>query len=439
MDPRTPEEALGRLRAAAAAAGEILGRPFRAAGRFMAPVTGPVGRFFGVLFKPLGWAFNAFFFVFDLVTGAIGKAWALLTDRLGALRRRVLASRGARAIASFFAWLGERREALAERLAFAMEALGNRLSAAARRVWGAFLRPARAAGRLALRVDRVLRRALRAAGRAIGGPLGLVWGAFASVAGPPVARALGRLTAPFRALWARLRGPLGAIARPLARAWAPVKRRLPPVPAWVRSWPAWAGAAGTIALVAFVVRHRPADVADPFLPQPVKLEENIEIQFGEVTMQGRDHGVPRWAIVAPKVSLSRDGRYTTFEPDPKGKFMNLKDWSAQAEASASPQPEASPRSMLWEAKRAQFDGFTEDLVMEGKAVITTDKKDVIKTEKVEYRAREQHVVMPKPVDIKTADGMSITGDTLDADAQAERMEIKGHVVLDTPLRGDNAL
>lgn len=438
MDPRSPEEALGRVKAALASAGRTLARPFVALGRFLAPVTGPIGRFFGVLFRPLGWAFNAFFFVFDLVTGTLGALWETFTRRLGALRKRLAASRPVRAIARGLARLGARREAAAERLAFAWEAFANAAAAFAARAGRALLRPlaklAALGRRAALALGRLLWRGLRI----LLTPFALAWGAFASVAGPPLGRLGRKLGAPFAALGRRLAGPARAVARPIKRLWAPVARRLPPLPGWVRSWPAWAGALLTVGLVVLVVRNRPADVADPFLPQPVKLEENIEIQFGEVTMQGRQHGVPRWAIVAPKVSLSRDGRYTVFEPDPKGKFMNLKDWNASEDA-ASPAPEASPRSLVWQAKRAEFDGFTEDLVIEGQAVFTTDKQDVIKTERVEYRSREQRVAMPKPVDIKTADGATITADSLEADAEAERMELKGHVVLDTPLRGDNAL
>ena len=205
---------------------------------------------------------------------------------------------------------------------------------------------------------------------------------------------------------------------------------------WLRPWPIYLSAIAVVGGGVYYTRaQRAAGVADPILPPSVQLQQNIEIQFGDVVMQGRQKGVQRWAITSPKVALSKDGRFTYFDPDPKGEFYNLKDWNEQ-EGGA---PSDKTRSMTWTAKKAQFDSFTEDLVIEGKAVITTDTKDVIKTEKVEYKSRAKLVNMPQPVDIVTEKGTHVTADSLEANADAEVFELKGNVDFLTPLNDEDKL
>jgi hypothetical protein len=225
---------------------------------------------------------------------------------------------------------------------------------------------------------------------------------------------------------------------------------------WLRPWPIYVL---TLAVVGggvyFTRQHHESGHADPLLPANVQLQQNIEIQFGDVIMQGRQKGIQRWTITSPKVALSKDGRLTYFEPNPKGAFYNLKDWNKPEEPSpppglspasvpspvptGSPDPNEKNRSMQWTAKKAQFDSFTEDLVIEGNAVITTDTKDVIHTDKVEYKSRSKYVYMPKPVKIETSKGTKLTGDSLKANADAEVFEITGHVDLTTKVNEDNKL
>ena len=205
---------------------------------------------------------------------------------------------------------------------------------------------------------------------------------------------------------------------------------------WLRPWPIYLLAIAVVGGGVYYTRQqRAAGVADPFLPPSVQLQQNIEIQFSDVVMQGRQKGVQRWAITSPKVALSKDGRFTYFEPDPKGEFYHLKDWN---------QPEGAPpsdknRSMTWTANKAQFDSFTEDLVIEGKAVITTDTKDTIHTDKVEYKSRAKLVNMPKPVKIETAQGTKVTADSMEANTDAEVFELKGHVDFVTSVNDEEKL
>lgn len=204
---------------------------------------------------------------------------------------------------------------------------------------------------------------------------------------------------------------------------------------WLKPWPIYLIAIAVVGGgIYFTRQQRQAGVADPFLPPSVQLQQNIEIQFGEVIMQGRQKGVQRWTISSEKVALSKDGRFTYFEPKPKGEFYNLKDWSA-----AEGKPSDKNRSLVWTADKAQFDSFTEDLLIEGKAVITTDTKDTIHTDKVEYKSRAKMVYMPKPVKIETTAGTKVTADQLEANADAEVFELKGHVDLVTPVNDEEKL
>lgn len=210
------------------------------------------------------------------------------------------------------------------------------------------------------------------------------------------------------------------------------KRQLP---GWAKPWPIYLIAIGVLIGTYYVTRARQAaGQLDPFLPAAVQLEQNIEIQFTDVTMQGRQKGVQRWVITAPKVSLSKDGRYTYFKPDPKGRFMNLKDWKKKDEEKSD-----KVKSMDWKSDKARFDSFTEDLEMDGHAVITTEDKDVIKTERVEYKSRTKRVFMPKPVDCKMIDGTDVTADTLEADTDSEIFELKGHVDFRAKVNEDDKL
>lgn len=212
-----------------------------------------------------------------------------------------------------------------------------------------------------------------------------------------------------------------------------------PLKTWLRPWPVYVLAILVTVGTIYMARNREAGTADPVLPATISLEQNIEIQFQDVIMQGRQQGVQRWVIDSERVSLSRDGRYTYFEPKPKGKFFNLKDWEAQ-EGEATPEAaNQKMRSMNWTADKAQFDSFTEDLEIEGSAVITTDSEDVIKTERVEYRSRQKEVFMPKPVDIVTKDGTTITADALTADTDSEVFELKGNVDLVTTANEEDSL
>lgn len=205
----------------------------------------------------------------------------------------------------------------------------------------------------------------------------------------------------------------------------------------MRAWPIYLITIGVIGATMYFVRHRASSgIAETILPPSVTLEQNIEIQFQDVVMQGRQKGVQRWVITSPKVSLSRDGRYTYFEPKPAGSFLNLKDWNAKE---GEPDRNARTRSLVWKADKAQFDSFTEDLEITGKAVITTDTKDVIKTERVEYKSRQKQVFMPKHVDITMKDGTTISADELRANSEAEVMELKGRVDLLTNVNDEEKL
>lgn len=216
---------------------------------------------------------------------------------------------------------------------------------------------------------------------------------------------------------------------------APPARAPRPWPAWLRAWPVYVLLVAVLGATWYVTRARKeAGLVDPVLPVTIQLESNVEVKFGEVTMQGRQKGVQRWVITSPVVTLSKDGRYTEFEPDPAGRFFNLKDWKAKEEA-----PSDKVRSLDWKAKKARYDSFSEDLEMLGKVVLTTDEKDIIKTEKVAYKARTKRVQMPEQVVIQMADGTYARADSLEANSDAEVFELKGHVDFKAPTGEEDKL
>jgi LPS export ABC transporter protein LptC len=216
---------------------------------------------------------------------------------------------------------------------------------------------------------------------------------------------------------------------------APTPKRWP---SWVRAWPIYILTGVVVWGTYYFVTHRQPGQGDTVLPPSVKLEANIEIQFGDVTMQGRQKGVQRWTIRSPNVKLSKDGRFTYFEPDPTGNFVNLKDWN-NPDAQPSGQPDAKTRSLTWKADKAQFDSFSEDLAIDGHTLVTTDENDVIKTAHIDYKSRTKVVDMPKPVDINMKNGTKMTADALTANSDAELMELKGHVVLDTKVNDEEKM
>lgn len=170
--------------------------------------------------------------------------------------------------------------------------------------------------------------------------------------------------------------------------------------------------------------------ADSLLPAPVKLEEDIEVRFEQVHMTGRERGIDRWEMEGPKVRLSKDGRFTFFDGKPHGSFFHLKDWQAKAD-----QPATRTRSLTWVGDQARYDAFDEQLDITGHAVITTDAKDTIRTERIEFRQRTKQIDMPKPVAIAMVDGTKVTSLAMSANTEAEVFEFKGKVRMVAPMKG----
>ncbi|MGE5708064.1 MAG: hypothetical protein ACM3YO_07000, partial [Bacteroidota bacterium] len=90
----------------------------------------------------------------------------------------------------------------------------------------------------------------------------------------------------------------------------------------------------------YALRQQKGQALNPFLPAPVRMQPQIELQFNKVVMQGRQKGVKRWNIWSKQVQISQDQQFVYFENRPHGSFYNLKDWAATE--SASPQPAGQP-------------------------------------------------------------------------------------------------
>jgi LPS export ABC transporter protein LptC len=201
-----------------------------------------------------------------------------------------------------------------------------------------------------------------------------------------------------------------------------------------RRWPVVLVMVLIVVVGVWHLRRQP-DVKSPILPAAVvKMEPHIELQFQDVTMQGRDKGTVRWRITAKQVSASQNQQYIYFEKDPQGSFYNLKDWN--------PKDGAPPKnkSVDWKATKAEYDSLMDQMTITGSASFTTEDQDHLLTEQVIYRARQHQVYIPNPVELRTHDKMTLKAHEATADTQMEQIELAGNVELISPLKSkDNPL
>lgn len=195
-----------------------------------------------------------------------------------------------------------------------------------------------------------------------------------------------------------------------------------------KTWPIYAILVLVVGAGSWYLKRMPA-VTNSVLPQAlVKMEPHIELQFQEVTMQGREKGTVRWRISAKQVSASQNQQYIYFEKDPKGSFFNLKDWNPK---------EGEPtknKSLDWTAARAEYDSLMEEMTITGSASFVTEDQDRLTTEELRYKAKQHQVTMPKPVQLKTHDQLVLRAHEASADTQMESVQLQGNVELISPLK-----
>lgn len=166
--------------------------------------------------------------------------------------------------------------------------------------------------------------------------------------------------------------------------------------------------------------HNPVAV-----PAPAKADQQIELRFHDVEMQGRKDGVATWTIQAKQVDVSRDQRFAYLKNQPKGTFFNLKDWSPK-------EGQERTRSFDWTSREAEYDSVSNDLIIDGDVDITTDANEKLKTNRLEFRAEEERVHIPGPMDMKGEQGHPhIRADQADADLKLEVLDLKGRVRIET--------
>lgn len=196
-----------------------------------------------------------------------------------------------------------------------------------------------------------------------------------------------------------------------------------------KAWPIYAVLVLVLVFGSWHLARLPK-VQNSMLPQAmVKMEPHVELQFQDVTMQGRDKGTVRWRITAPEVTASQNQQYIYFEQGPRGSFYNLKDWD--------PKNGAPPRnkSMDWTANKAEYDSLMDEMTITGTASFVTEDKDHLTSDEVVYRARLHQVVMNKPVVLKTHDDIVLHAEEASADTQLESVNLSGNVELISPLKG----
>lgn len=195
-----------------------------------------------------------------------------------------------------------------------------------------------------------------------------------------------------------------------------------------RTWPVYVVLVLVVGAGSWYLKRMPT-VANSVLPQVmVKMEPHIELQFQEVTMQGREKGTVRWRISAKQVSASQNQQYIYFEKDPKGSFFNLKDWNPK---------EGEPtknKSLDWTADRAEYDSLMDEMTITGSASFVTEDQDHLTTDELRYKAKQHQVTMPKPVQLKTRDQLVLRAQEASADTQMESVQLHGNVELISPLK-----
>lgn len=193
-----------------------------------------------------------------------------------------------------------------------------------------------------------------------------------------------------------------------------------------RSYPVYILLGGLIA-VGIYLGFRPGGGAAKLIPQPIKMDPSVELQFQGVTMQGMDKGTRRWVIDAPKVTASQNQQVVNFE-DPQGTFLNLQDLD-----SATVSTEPQHHTVTWTAKQAQYDSFQDAMTITGNAVFTTDRKDVLKSNEVIFRTREHLVDIPSPLTLAGHDQTQVEADRATADTTLQTLDLHGHVQLTEPV------
>lgn len=195
-----------------------------------------------------------------------------------------------------------------------------------------------------------------------------------------------------------------------------------------KSWPVYLALVLILVLGTWQLSQQPT-VQNPILPAGmVKMEPHIELQFQNVSMQGREKGTVRWRIEAAQVSASQNQQYIYFEKSPHGSFYNLKDWNPK---------EGTPpqnKSVDWTANRAEYDSLMDQMIISGSASFVTENQDHMTSDHVLYLARQHSVQMDKPVELTTNDKMILRAQQATADTQMERVELGGNVELISPLK-----
>lgn len=182
-------------------------------------------------------------------------------------------------------------------------------------------------------------------------------------------------------------------------------------------------------------------------PVEARMRPELELQFEGVEVRGRDKGIARWEIQVPEMTAGQNQRVIEFVGKPRGRFVNLKDWKANPEATLppaivpigpTPRPAETPtvRSVRWTARSAEYDNDYEELTIRGGATFTTDDKDVLTTEEARYKVREHRMNLPRRLLLKTRDGkMKVQADKASADTQLEVLELAGRVRIDSAGEG----
>jgi lipopolysaccharide export system protein LptA len=192
-------------------------------------------------------------------------------------------------------------------------------------------------------------------------------------------------------------------------------------------------------------------IYNPAGPQAQTVESKVEVRFKDSIVRGRKKGIPYWTVYANVVESERNSSKIIFKNKPKGSFYNLKDWSKDGfdkvemtnndlNSSSETNKETKLRTFYWEAKIAEYDTETEDLVLKDKVVMNTDENDILKTDELHWNNFLQKATTNKRTEIIASKGSPhIFSDKVQADMSSDMIDLSGNVDITTDLTEEQQL
>jgi len=154
----------------------------------------------------------------------------------------------------------------------------------------------------------------------------------------------------------------------------------------------------------------------------------IEIVFKNVQLKARKNGLKSWFSDCKRVEVEKGTSMVYFKDKPRGEFYGLSDNNSKVGG-----------SYKWLSDLVEYNTDTDNFTFKGNVNITTDKKDVIETDELNWDNQEQIIKTEKKVKIVGKD-KTISSDNFSARIRENLYELKGNVSVvtkDKTITSDN--